>query len=165
MASHKIPPSLSHPQTAITCAHCLQPTAISKRITADRKIYCRKLCAVLGLIRDTHDEDGIDQDTGVDALKQMVEDSFLEGPVRIPTKVRERDTEAALDLLLGPLRLSDRIAMVVIDDEGTPDWIPELPSVQEPLPKNEVEAGPSQAEIDRIVEDLLSSGDDTEGRQ
>jgi hypothetical protein len=123
MANHKIPPSLSRPQTTITYAYCEQPTTISKRITADRKIYCGKLCAALGLIRDTHDEDGIDQVTGVDTLKQLVEDSFLEGPVRIPTKVRDRDTDAALDLFLGD-PLADRISMVVIDDSGTPDWVP-----------------------------------------
>jgi hypothetical protein len=164
MASRTIPPTFSRPQATITCAYCEQPTTISRRITADRKIYCGKLCAALGLIRDTDDEDGIDEVTGIDALATLVQQSFLEGPVLIPRKVRDRDTEAALDSLWqGPL--ADRIVMVVIEDEGTPDWVPEPPSVKEPLRKNEVEAGPSQAEIDRVVEDLLRNGDDPEGRQ
>jgi hypothetical protein len=36
--------------------------------------------------------------------------------------------------------------MVVIESEGTPDWVPER--------------GPSQADIDRVVEDLLRTGPD-----
>jgi hypothetical protein len=50
--------------------------------------------------------------------------------------------------------------MVVIDDEGTPDWIPELASdvAQEVVAKNEAHEEPSQAEIDQIVEDLLRNG-------
>jgi hypothetical protein len=95
-------------------------------------------------------------------LTILVEESLADGPVRIPTKVRQRDIDAALD------SLSDRVVMVVIEDEGTPDWVPEPLSAisqEEALPKNEEEAGPSQAEIDLVVEDLLRNGDDPESRQ
>jgi hypothetical protein len=82
----------------IACSYCGEPTTTSKRITADRKIYCGKLCAVAGLIQDTDEEDGIDRDTGVDALKILVEESLADGPVpvRIPIKVRQCDIDAAL---------------------------------------------------------------------
>ena len=113
------------------------------------------------LIQDTDDEDGIDRDTGIDALIALVEQSFLEGPARIPKKVRERDIDAALH------SLSDRAVIVVIDDEGTPDWIPELASdiAQEDVAKNEAHEEPSQAEIDQVVEDLLRNRPEAEDLQ
>jgi len=109
------------------------------------------------LIRDTHDEDGIDGDTGVDALQQLVADCLLDGPRIIPTKVRDCDVDAALDSLS-----SDRFVIVVIEDEGTPDWIPEPMSTI--AQKGEAEIEPSQAEIDLVVDDLLRNADQPEGR-
>ena len=145
----------------IACAYCGEPTRSSQRITADHKLYCGKLCAALGLIRNTDDEDGIDGDTGVDALQQLVADCLLDGPRIIPTKVRDCDVDAALDSLS-----SDRFVIVVIEDEGTPDWIPEEPLAiaKEAAAKNEAHGEPSQAEIDQVVEDLLSNGSETEDR-
>jgi hypothetical protein len=142
----------------IGCAYCGDPTMTDKRTIADHKIYCGRLCAALGMIRDTDDDDGIDRDTGIDALIALVEESFLAGPVRIPKKVRECDIDAALR------SLPKRAVMVVIDDEGTPDWIPELASdvAQEDIAKNEAHEEPSQAEIDQIVEDLLRNGPEAE---
>jgi hypothetical protein len=122
MASPNVPPPFSTPQTTIACAYCGEPTKSSQRITADRKLYCGKLCAALGLIRDTDDEDGIDQEIGVELLTALVEESFLDGPVRIPKKVRDCDVDAALR------SLPKQFAMVVIEDDGTPDWVPELAS-------------------------------------
>ncbi len=150
MAKQTVPPSHSYSQTTINCAYCEDATTIGKRITADSKIYCGKLCAALGLIQSTDVEDGIDPETGVDALKQLVEDSFLDGPVRIPKKVRDRDIGAALS------SLPDRVVMVVIDDDGTPDWVPE--------PNFAAAQEPSQAEIDHVVEALLADGDKPGGR-
>ena len=144
----------------IACAYCGEPTTANKRTTADHKIYCGRLCAALGLIQDTDDEDGIDQDTGVEALTTLVEQSFLDGPVRIPKKVRECDIDAALR------SLPDRVVMVVIENDGTPDWVPTLVSdiAQEAVAKNEVHEEPSQAEIDQVVEDLLRNGPEAEDR-
>jgi hypothetical protein len=141
-----------------TCNYCGEPTTANKRTTADHKIYCGRLCAALGLIQDTDDEDGIDQDTGVEALTTLVEQSFLDGPVRVPKKVRECDIGAALRSLPG------QVVMVVIDDGGTPDWVPELTSAiaQGAVPNGEGDEGPSQAEIDRVVEDLLWNGSEAE---
>jgi hypothetical protein len=143
----------------IACAYCGEPTTANKRTTADHKIYCGRLCAALGLIQDTYDEDGIDQDTGVEALTTLVEQCFLEGPVRIPKKVRERDIDAALRA-----HLPDQVVIVVIEDNGTPDWVPELASdiAQEAMAKNEVHEDPTQAEIDQVVEDLLRNGPEAE---
>lgn len=123
MVNSKLPPLTSSAQTTITClacAYCKEPTTVNKRVTADRKVYCGKLCGALGLIRDTHDQDVIDQVTGVEALTTLVEESLFDVPVRIPKKVRGCDIAAALDSL--PIR----IAIVRIDNDGTPDWIPEL---------------------------------------
>ena len=144
----------------IACTYCAEPTTASKRITADHKIYCGRLCAALGLIRETDDEDGIDQDTGVEALTTLVEQSFLDGPVRIPKKVRECDIDAALR------SLPDRVVMVVIENDGTPDWVPTLVSdiAQEAVAKNDAHEEPSQAEIDQVVEDLLRNGPEAEDR-
>src|ERR1017187_5546440 len=108
----------------IACANCGEPTTANKRIATDYKIYCTKLCAGLGLIHTAYDEDGIDPDMAIDTLTTLVQRSLCEDPVPIPTRVRDCDSEAALELLnAGPL--GDRLFMVVISDEGTPDWVPD----------------------------------------
>jgi hypothetical protein len=149
MANRTVPPPSQLPQITIACTYCGEPAAPRKRIVADGKPYCKKLCAALGLIRDTNDEDGIDCDTGVDALMELVEDAFLDGPLRIPCKVRERDLELAIR------SLSDRVVIVPIDDEGTPDWLPEPTSSHKSVRANEGAEDPSQSQIDSIVENLL----------
>jgi len=107
----------------IACANCGEPTIAKKRILADHKIYCTKLCAGLGLIQTAYDEDGIDPDMAIDTLSTLVQRSLSEDPVPIPTRVRDCDSEAALELLnAGPI--GDRLFMVVISDAGTPDWVP-----------------------------------------
>jgi hypothetical protein len=108
----------------IVCANCGEPTTANKRIATDHKIYCTKLCAGLGLIRSAYDEDGIDPDLASDTLATLVERSLCEDPVPIPTRVRDCDAEAALELLYsGPL--GDRRFMIVVGDESTPDWVPD----------------------------------------
>jgi hypothetical protein len=156
----------------ISCAYCGQPTTASKRITADRNVYCEKLCAALGLMQIVYDEDGIDPDTGIEALTMLVE-ATLGGNtpevMPIPTRVRDCDSEAALELLdAGPL--GDRLFMVVISDEGTPDWVPDPMAAKavprfyraEPGQTEQSECERAQGEIDRVVDGLLRNGDKPE---
>ena|SRR5438477_9921116 len=156
----------------IDCAYCGQPTTASKRITADRKVYCEKLCAALGLMQTVYDDDGIDPDTGIEALMLLVEGALSGNTpeeMPIPTRVRDCDSEAALKLLdAGPL--GDRLAMVVISDEGTPDWVPDpiaakaVPRVYRAKPgqSEQAESERAQGEIDRVVDGLLRNGDEPE---
>jgi hypothetical protein len=60
--------------------------------------------------------------------------------------------------------LPDQVVIVVIEDNGTPDWVPELASdiAQEAMATNEVHEDPTQAEIDQVVEDLLRNGPEAE---
>jgi hypothetical protein len=153
----------------IACAYCGQPTTAGKRYG---NVYCEKLCAALGLFQSAWDEDGIDPDTGIDALTTLVE-AALSGntpeEMPIPTRVRDCDSEAALELLdAGPL--GDRLFMVVISDEGTPDWVPDpiaakaVPRVYraEPGQSEQAESDRAQGEIDRVVDSLLRNGDEPE---
>lgn len=150
MADIKVPSSLSCPQTTTACAYCQESTNADKRIIADRRIYCGNLCAALGLIQRANEQDGIDSPTGIDAIQQLVAQSLTDGPVSTPKRVRDRDAEAALEYW--PDSWWGKFVMVLIDDGGTPDWIPE-PILTVP-----------QMEIDRIVGDLLREGGERGGR-
>jgi hypothetical protein len=156
----------------IDCAHCGQPTTAGKRITVDRNVYCKKLCAAPGLFQSAWDEDGIDPDTGIDALTTLVEAALSGNPpeeMPIPTRVRDCDSEAALELLhSGPL--GHRLFMIAVGDEGTPDWVPDpiaakaVPRVYraEPGQSEQAESDRTQGEIDRVVESLLRNGNEPE---
>jgi hypothetical protein len=91
-------PTATKTAKQIACANCGEPTTAQKRITTDHKIYCTKLCAGLGLIQTAYDEDGIDPDMAIDTLTTLVERSLAEDPVPIPTRVRDCDSEAFLEL-------------------------------------------------------------------
>ncbi len=153
----------------IDCAYCGQPTMAVKRYS---NVYCKKLCAALGLFQSAWDEDGIDPDTGIEALTTLVEAALsgnTAGEMPIPTRVRDCDSEAALELLhSGPL--GDRLFMIVVSDESTPDWVPDpiaAKAVQklyraEPDQTEQSERGRAQGEIDRVVDSLLQNGDEPE---
>jgi hypothetical protein len=123
------PKSTTHPSTSqvtptaataqsTSCNYCQRP--ISKRILAGRKPYCGKLCAALGLISEVYREDGISNECGeFDALLDSV---FYEGPRRIPVRVRWSD---ALSFSGVDCPSECESVTVVIDDDGTPDWVPD----------------------------------------
>jgi hypothetical protein len=104
----------------IVCANCGEPTTAGKRVTLDGNVYCRKLCAGVGLIQIAHDEDGIDPELAIDTLTTLVERSLGEDPVPIPTRVRDCDSEA----FVANMDPDDRRFIVVINDDGIPDWVP-----------------------------------------
>jgi len=60
------------------CNHCRRP--IEKQVVADRKPYCGRLCAALGLIATVDRIGEIDDACGIDAVLQLVESVFYEGP-------------------------------------------------------------------------------------
>lgn len=105
------------------CTYCQRP--IAKRILAARKSYCSKLCAAMGLIVDVNDENRIDDGSGIDAVLQLVESVFYEGPTLIPVTVRDRDAEGARECETFPDKEGTRTILVCIADEGTPDWSPD----------------------------------------
>ena len=105
----------------IVCANCGEPTTAGKRVTLDGNVYCRKLCAGVGLLRIASDEDGIDPELAIDTLTTLVERSLCEDPVPIPTRVRDCDSEAVVANMDLP---GDRRFIVVISDDGIPDWVP-----------------------------------------
>jgi len=127
------------------CSRCQRP--IVKRLIADRKPYCGALCAALGLIAAVDRKDEIDDSAGIDAVLQLVESVFYEGPTLIPVKVRDRDAESArgcesFDSLGGD---EGRTILICIGDNGTPDWVPD------PI------LDADQDEIDHAVDKLLRS--------
>ena len=156
----------------IACAYCGQPTAASKRISAYRNVYCKKLCAALGLIQTAYDEDDIDPDMGIEAVTRLVELALTDlapEEIPIPTMVGECDSEAAFDLL-NAVPLGDRLFMVVISDEGTPDWVPD-PIAAKAVPRcyraehgqtEQVERERAKGEIDCVVDGLLRNGNEPE---
>ncbi len=135
-------------------------------------MYCKNLCEALGLFQSAWDEDGIDSDTGIEALTTLVE-AALSGntpeEMPIPTRVRDCDSEAALELLHSGA-LGDRLFMIVVGDESTPDWVPDpiaakaVPRVYraEPDQTEQSERERAQGEIDRVVDDLLRNADQPE---
>jgi endogenous inhibitor of DNA gyrase (YacG/DUF329 family) len=127
------------------CNHCQRP--ITKRVIADRKPYCGRLCAVLGLIAAVDRKDEIDDSAGIDAILQLVESVFYEGPTLIPVKVRDRDAESARGCESFDSLADDESHTIVvcIDDDGTPDWIPD------PI------LDADQDEVDHAVDKLLRS--------
>jgi len=165
MAKQKVPPSLARPQTTIACAYCEEPTIASKRITADRKIFCGKLCAALALILAVHEEDGIDGNVGIDFFGDLVKDVLYEGPRPVPRKVRYDDALDAQDVFNATTTSAGhRFVAVVIDDEGTPDWVPDPSLKQATAAADSAPSEPSQAEIDRVVENLLRDDGEKDGR-
>jgi endogenous inhibitor of DNA gyrase (YacG/DUF329 family) len=94
------------------CSYCQRP--ISKRIIAERKPYCGKLCAALGLIAEVHREDNIEWGVGsFEALLGSIE-AGDELP-RYPVRMRWSDADCHPD--------DERAVVVAIDDDGTPDWV------------------------------------------
>ena len=75
------------------CSYCERP--IAKSVTADRKPYCGRLCAALGLIATVDRIGEIDDGSGVPAILQLVKSVFYEGPTLVPVMVRDRDAEDA----------------------------------------------------------------------
>jgi hypothetical protein len=76
---------------------------------------------------------------------------FFGGPIGIPVKVRWSDAAAAFDEY-EKAHEGFAFQIIPIDDEGTPDWVPD-PRLH-----------PSQEQVDQAVEGLLRDGDGTEGR-
>jgi len=100
-----------------TCAYCDRP--LTKRVVADEKPYCNRLCAAFGLIRETIETDGV-YDVA-DALAVGME-RLTAGEKPLPVRVRDCDMDQAL-ATLPPDQL-----VIEIDNDGTPDWTPaELP--------------------------------------
>lgn len=99
------------------CSHCQRP--IHRRVLAARKPYCGNLCAALGLIAQVNLQDGIDDSFGT--MDVLIESVLYEGRLKYPVKVRYSDAEK--------FTYSDEAdgdaVIVVIDDDGTPDWIPD----------------------------------------
>jgi hypothetical protein len=121
------------------CSYCERP--ITNRVLASRKPYCGKLCAAMGLIVEVYDEDGIDH--GFASMEALIDSVFYEGPRSIPVKVRNCDAHKFEGI--GPARAGWHEVIVVIDDDGTPDWIPD------PV------LDADQEEIDESVDKLLRS--------
>jgi hypothetical protein len=115
------------------CTYCRRP--IRKRVLAARKAYCGKLCAALGLIAEANLEDGIDDSFG--SMEALLDSVFYDGPVKYPVKVRYSDAE-------GFASSDGNAVIVVIEDDGTPDWIPD------PI------LDANQNEIDYAVEKMLA---------
>jgi hypothetical protein len=106
-----------------SCTYCSRP--ITKRIIADRKPYCGKICAALGLISAVDKDDEI-TDVGIDAVLQLVEGVFYEGPTLVPIKVRDQDGERAWGCESFFESVEDgQPILVCISDEGKPDWAPD----------------------------------------
>jgi hypothetical protein len=128
------------PMPDVFCNHCRRPAV--KPMLAGDKPYCGKLCAALGLIIEVHCEDVIDSD--FDFLESIVADCYYKGSIPIPVKVRYQDALDAYDFDGFPSApAGTEYRMVVIGDEGTPDWRPD-PSLC-----------PSEDEVDRVVSNLL----------
>ena len=103
------------------CNHCRRP--ITKKVTADRKAYCGRLCAALGLIATV---DGIGEIYDIDVIQRLVEDVFYEGETTFPVTVRDRDAENVWDSETFPVGPEGTRSIVIcIDDDGTPDWVPD----------------------------------------
>lgn len=105
------------------CNHCRRQ--IRKPVTADRKTYCGRLCAALGLIAAVNRTGEIDDSAGISAVLQLVESVFYEGPTLIPVTVRDRDAEGARGCETFPEIDGTQTILVCIADEGTPDWSPD----------------------------------------
>jgi hypothetical protein len=133
-----------------TCNYCKRP--INTTIIANNAVYCSKLCAAMGLIAEVDKEDDICIDTFDVCFENLLSRYFHEGPIPIPVKVRWSDA-ADVEELDASAPEGACFAVIPIDDEqGTPDWIP-------PRGKQLIVA---QAEIDRVVDDLLRNGDSPE---
>jgi len=125
-----VPPDPANQQE---CSYCQRP--ISKRILAEQKPYCGKLCAALGLIREVHREDNIEWGVGsFEALLGSIE-AGDELPL-YPVRMRWSEADCHPD--------DERAVVVAIDDDRTPDHIPDPTEY----------AG--EDEIDGVVENLLS---------
>ena len=105
---------------ALPCGYCQRP--IAKRILAARKSYCGKLCAALGLIADVNLQDGIDDSFGT--MDVLIESVLYEGRLKYPVKVRYSDAEKFIYSADEDAVDGDAV-IVVIDDDGTPDWTPD----------------------------------------
>ena len=106
------------------CNHCRRP--IAKSLTADRKPYCGRLCAALGLIATVDRISEFNDNCGISAVLQLVEGALYEGPRLIPVTVRDRDAEDARGCETFPDGgEGTRTILVCIDDAGTPDWAPD----------------------------------------
>lgn len=96
------------------CNYCTRP--VRTEIVANNQIYCGKLCAGLGLIKE---EDEICSEFS-ESLEGAIDSIFHEVPLGIPVKVRWSD---ALEF---DQKAPDGFEyhVIPIDDWGTPDWIP-----------------------------------------
>lgn len=139
----------SFPSQVRTCNYCKRRID-TNTIVANNAAYCGKLCAAVGLIAEVHEEDGICEEHSYALSERVIESVFYDVPVRIPVKVRwsdalEFDEEAPEGF---------EFQIIPIDDEGIPDWIP--PGGKQLIVSDD--------EIDRVVDDLLRNGDESEGR-
>lgn len=125
-------------RTSLHCAWCDQPAPA--RIVANRKVYCGKLCAAFGLIDAVNEEDGIDDSTCL--FRDAINCILMEGPRPIPRKVRWEDAECGPEPIEEQTGLKN-VKVVVIDDEGTPDW------------KANPDLYPEEEDVDRVVSNLL----------
>ena len=134
-----------------TCNYCkrrINTTAIM----ANNAVYCSKLCAAVGLIAEVHEVDGICEEHLEFLTEDVIGSVFHEGPIRIPVKVRWSDATEFDDDDHEKAPEGFAFCIIPIDDEGTPDWVPD------PI------LNTGQATIDRVVENLLLDGDGAEGR-
>jgi hypothetical protein len=95
----------------------------------------------MGMIVEVYEEDGIDRNFG--SMEGLIDSVFYEGPRSYPVKVRFSDAHKFGGTSHG--RPGWHEVIVVIDDDGTPDWKPD--------PVNDAD----QDEIDDSVEKLLRS--------
>ena len=133
-----------------TCNYCKRLIETTT-IVANNAVYCSKLCAAVGLIAEVHEEDEICYEH-LEFLADVIESVVYEGPILIPVKVRYSDALAfdADNYEKAPEGFAFQV--VIIEDEGTPDWVPD-PMLY-----------PSEEQIDHVVEDLLRDGDGAQGR-
>lgn len=106
------------------CTYCTRPA--HTQIVANNQIYCGKLCAAMGLVREVDQEEQIMDDFG--STDTLIERVLHEGPLPLPIKVRFSDLEDMDNVhrILKSAPEGFEAVIVQIDDSGTPDWVPDL---------------------------------------